>query len=229
MDHVFSTLWWRTWGRGNKWLIHIVIKRGHSSFRTEISLCPFLRRRGVLTPYQKRGEKHLVKNGEWEKETFCSVKAKTLYLLKTMAAIRRLWCHLTSQGNLGFFADDCTECALSGPGCCNHTWYSWRMVSVCSITWPLCAEASCQNSYTDCSSCALANLSDKAEGVGIVEFFSLTIWGSWKLEDFIVLVAWCRFHKKIVDLKHLDAKLRSHQDNEGRMEELLLAFWDPVR
>lgn len=87
------------WGQGNNWLIRIVIKGGHSPFRTELSLRPFLRRRGVLMLYQRRREKNLVKNGEWEKETFCSAKAETLYLLKTMAAVSRLWCRPASQGN----------------------------------------------------------------------------------------------------------------------------------
>lgn len=59
-----------------------------------------------------------------EKETYSSAKMKTLHLLQTMVAIRRLWYSLTSQGNLDFFAYNCTECALRGPECSNQTWYS---------------------------------------------------------------------------------------------------------
>lgn len=37
-------------------------------------------------------------------------------------------------------------------------------------------------------------------------------------------MALCQSYKKIVILKYLDTKLRSHQGNEGRIEELLFSF-----
>lgn len=43
-----------------------------------------------------------------------------------------------------------------------------------------------------------------------------------------MLVAFCQSYKKIVILKYLDTKLRSHQGNEGRIEELLFSFGDPA-
>lgn len=196
--------------------------KGHSSCRTEISLCPFLRRREVLTLCQKERKKNLVKKGDWEKETFCSAKIKTLYLLQTMVAIRRLQCRLPSQGNLGFFAYNCTKCALRGPVCSNQTWYSWRMVSVCSVTWSPWAGAPCQDSSANRSSCAPANLREKAEALSSLSFSphlrKLKTWGFNK-----VLAALCQSYKKKVNLKPLDTKLRSHQDNEGRIEVLLFS------
>ena len=34
--------------------------------------------------------------------------------------------------------------------------------------------------------------------------------------------------QNVVDLKHLNAKLGSPQDNEGRIEESLFSLWDAV-
>lgn len=67
-------------------------------------------RKGGTNTLPKEKENESCQNGEWEKETCCSVKLKTLHLLTTRVALRRLWCGIRSQGSLGSFACNCTQC-----------------------------------------------------------------------------------------------------------------------
>lgn len=159
MVHLSPTLW----GSLGRLLIlgHMVIAKDAALLRLR-----FPKKGEEL--FIKRRKKNLVRNGEWEKETCCSTKLKTLYLLKKMVAIRRLWCSIAGQGNLGFFACHCTECARCGPGRCNQhgAVEEWCL---CAPSRDCPAEAPCQDCRGNCS-CGPWLIPEKAEG--FIRFWS---------------------------------------------------------
>lgn len=143
-----------------------------------------------------------------------------------MVAIRRLWCSIAGQGNLGFFACHCTECARCGPGRCNQhgAVEEWCL---CAPSRDCPAEAPCQDCRGNCS-CGPWLIPEKAEG--FIRFWSFPPWLSVSptLENLSSLSDIVSLLQNVVDLKHLDAKLGSHQDDEGRIEESLFSLWDAV-
>ena len=143
-----------------------------------------------------------------------------------MVAIRRLWCGNAGQGNLGFFACNCTECARCGPGRCNQhgAVAEWCL---CALSRDRPAQAPCQDCRANCS-CGPRLIPEKAEG--FIHFWSFPPWlpASATLEDLSSLSDIVSLLQNVVDLKHLNAKSGSHQDNEGRIEELLSSLWDAV-
>ena len=143
-----------------------------------------------------------------------------------MVAIRRLWCGNAGQGNLGFFACNCTECARCGPGCCNQhgAVEEWCL---CAPSRDRPAQAPCQDCRGNCS-CGPWLIPEKAEG--FIQFWSFPPWlsASATLEDLSSLSDIVSLLQNVVDLKHLNAKLGSPQDNEGRIEESLFSLWDAV-
>ena len=161
-----------------------------------------------------------------EKETFCSTKLKTLYLLKTMEAIRWLWCDIAGQGSLGFFAHHCTECARCGPGRCNQhgAVEEWCL---CAPSRDRPAEAPCQDCRGNCS-CGPWLIPEKEEW--FICFWSFPPWlaASPTLEASSSPSGIVSVFRNAVDLKHLEAKLGSHQGNEGRVAESRLSLWDAV-
>lgn len=227
---VSSTLWRRCLGSGG----HLTDpwsygdKKGHSAFRTEISYVLFKAEGRYQYPTKREGKRIFQKWRMRKRNILCSqikdsVSTKNIGGYKKTGVAwqaKAIWVslHIIVQNVLL-----AGQCAIIKHGIVEE--------------WCLCAPSHDQSALRRAAKTAtrtvlhvpwlIAKRRQRVCGLWSIFPDYLRKLETWGFDQ--VLVALCLSYKRAVNSKHLDAKLRSHQDNEGRIEEWLFSSWDPVR